>query len=129
MASIEVINWEKRLTMTKVEIIRFQLAIHCHIQKINISSADLDCLTTLKQKGTAELTSFCKVLTDMNIFKSSQSSRNAITRLEEKKLIVKDGQSKKRIYINPDIKIQGEGNILVDVKCFSPNKEIRHDTN
>jgi hypothetical protein len=143
MADIEVIKWNKVMTMSKSDIIRFQLIVHCYVQKIYISSADLDCLTLLGVKGSAELILFCEELcatkkskeskTKINkdqdklqrlmIFNSIQSSRNAITRLEELGLIIKEGRNKKRISIHPDIKVQNAGNILVDIKCFSPNKE------
>lgn len=124
MPEIQVINWEKRMTMTKQEIIQFQLLVHCHVQKIHISSADLDCLTLLGQKGSAELTGFCKLVAESNVFKTAQSSRNALGRLQEKGLIIIEGKSRKKLYLNPDIKIQGTGNILVDIKCFSPNKDV-----
>ena len=122
MPDLQVINWEKRLTMTKAEIIRFQLLVHCHVQKIHISSADLDCLTLLGEKGKVELTGFCEVLAKMKVFKTAQSSRNALTRLQDKSLVVKEGRSGKKVYVHPDIKIQGEGNIMVDIKCFSPDR-------
>ena len=121
---VEVVKWNKTVTMDRSEIIRFQVMIHCHFQKIHISSADLDCLTLLGKKGLAELTTFCELLTEEDIFKSIQSSRNAITRLQDKKLILKEGRNKKKISIHPDIKLQVSGNVLVDIKCFSPQKEL-----
>ncbi len=124
MAEIEVINWKKTLTMDKPEIIRFQLMVHCYVQKIdNISPALLDCMTLLGQEGTAGLISFCETLKEKGIFQSIQSSRNAIARLKEKNLVIKDG--KKKILLNPELMIQNSGNVLVDIKCFSPNKPIK----
>ena len=125
MADIEVINWKKTLTMDKPEIIRFQLMVHCYVQKIpNISPALLDCLTLLGQHGSTGLISFCETLTEKGIFRSTQSSRNAVVRLQDRNLIVKEGKSKKNISLNPDLMIQNSGNVLVDIKCFSPQKEI-----
>jgi hypothetical protein len=124
MAGVEVTKWNKTLTMTKLEIIRFQIMVHCHFQKIHISSADLDCLTLLGQEGLAELTAFCELLTQKSIFKSIQSSRNAITRLQDKKLIFKEGRNKKKVSVHPELKVQKNGNVLVDIKCFSPQKEL-----
>lgn len=129
MADIEVINWKKTLTMNKPEIIRFQLMVHCYVQKIsNISPALLDCLTLLGQQGSTGLISFCETLTEQGIFQSVQSSRNAIARLQDRKLVVKEGKNKKKISLNPEIMIQNTGNILVDVKCFSPQKDTKKDT-
>lgn len=125
MAEIEVIRWKKALTMNKAEVIRFQLMVHCYVQKIpNISPALLDCLTLLGQKGSTELISFCEELTEKSIFQSIQSSRNAIARLQERDLIVKEGKNKKKISLNPNLKIQNNGNVLVDIQCFSPQKDI-----
>jgi len=125
MADIEVIEWKKALTMNKTEIIRFQLMVHCYVQKIpNISPALLDCLTLLGQQGGTGLISFCETLTEKGIFQSIQSSRNAIARLQERKLVVKEGKNKKKILLNPELKIQNSGNVLVDIKCFSPQKDI-----
>lgn len=129
-AQIEVINWRKALTMSKPEIIRFQLMVHCYVEKIpNISPALLDCLTLLGQKGSTGLISFCETLKEHGIFESIQSSRNALARLEERRLIVKElkktseGKNKKHVSLNPELQIQNTGNVLVDIKCFSPNKE------
>lgn len=124
---VEVVKWNKTMTMTKSEIIKFQIIVHCHVQRIHISSADLDCLTLLGENGLAELTTFCELLTNKDIFKSIQSSRNAITRLQDKKLIFKEGRNKKKISIHPDLKIQRVGNILVDIKCFSPQNEVKKE--
>lgn len=125
MPEIEVINWQKALTMNKPEIIRFQLMVHCYVEKIpNISPALLDCMTLLGQEGSVGLISFCEDLTKKGIFQSIQSSRNAIARLRDKELVVKDGKNKKKISLHPSLKIQNSGNVLVDIKCFSPNKPI-----
>ena len=103
MAEVEVVKWNKIMTMTKPDIIRFQLIVHCHFQKLHISSADLDCLTLLGQKGSADLTAFCELLTEEDVFKSVQSSRNAITRLQDKRLVLKEGRNKKKILLHPEI--------------------------
>jgi len=132
MAEIQVVKWNKTIpNMDRSDIIRFQFMVHCYIQKTtNISPALLDCLTLLGLLGSAELLPFCEMLTERGIFQSIQSSRNAITRLQDKSLIVKQGKNKKLLCIHPDLKIQNKGNVLVDIKCFSPSKEnISNETN
>jgi hypothetical protein len=125
MAEVQVVKWNKTIpNMEKQDIIRFQFMVHCYIQKTsNISPALLDCLTLLGTLGSAELLPFCELLTGSGVFQSIQSSRNAITRLQDKGLIIKEGKNKKLLKINPELKIQNKGNVLVDIKCFSPNKE------
>jgi len=123
---VEVTKWNKAMpNVSKADIVRFQLMVHCHIQEVRISSADLECLTLLGLNGKVELTAFCDILTTEGVFKSIQSSRNAITRLQDKELIVKEGKNKKKIFINPVMKIQSVGNILVDIKFFSPQKTLQ----
>jgi hypothetical protein len=81
-----------------------------------VSDADLNCLTLLAIEGEQELTSFCNKASDKDIFSSTQSVRNCLTKAEKKSLIVKEGKNKKKISINPGIKVYASGNILLDFK-------------
>jgi hypothetical protein len=107
---------QKKIRMEVWDITKFQLAIHCHLHDISISSLDLNCLTLLALYGEKELTEFCEAAVEKKIFGSSQSVRNALAKAEKRKLIVKQGRSKKKIQINPEIRIQTNGNILLDYK-------------
>lgn len=127
--AVEVIKWNKAITMTKAEIIKFQVMVICHIRKIKISAADLECLGVLGQKGVVEYNWFCDYLSSERIFQSPQSSRNALSKLTDKKILLKSKDNRKMmIAINPELQIQGVGNILVDVKCFSPIKDLAVNT-
>ena len=55
---------------------------------------------------------------EKKIFKSSQSARNAVTKLSKKKLISKDGKSKKTIRLGKDMKIQDGGLVYLDFKIL-----------
>lgn len=110
---------DKRVKMDRDEIVKFQLITHCYLNKISVSEADLDCLALLAMEGEQELTSFCIKAHGKEIFSSQQSVRNCLTKAEKKNLIVKEGKNKKKIYINPDIKVFSEGNILLDYKFLS----------
>ena len=114
---------EKKVKMSKDEIIKYQILTHCFLNNIQISRSDLNCLCELAKKGMQELTSFCKEISDKNIFKSKQSVRNALTKAEKKNLIVKNGSNKKSIYINNDINIQTEGIIFLDFKIMGVETE------
>jgi len=109
---------EKKVKMSKDEIIKYQILTHCFLNNIQISKSDLDCLCELAKKGMQELTSFCKDISEKKIFKSKQSARNALTKAEKKNLITKNGSNKKTICINNDINIQTEGNIFLDFKML-----------
>ena len=110
---------DKRVRMSTWEIVKYQLMTHCYLFKIVVSEADLNCLTFLAMQGESELTSFCNKAHQMNIFSSTQSVRNCLTKAEKKNLIRKEGKNKKKIYINPEIKIHAKGNILLDFKFLS----------
>lgn len=110
---------DKRVKMSKWEIVKYQLLTHCYLNKINVSEADLNCLTYLSLEGDQELTNFCNKAYSKSIFSSIQSVRNCLTKAEKKGLIKKEGKNKKKIYINPDLKVFSEGNILLDFKFLS----------
>jgi hypothetical protein len=79
----------------------------------------------LSLSGPIELTHFCYDASsdEEMIFKSPQSVRNAINKAEKFKLVVKDDSNKKIILINPDLKIQVEGNILLDYKFLGDDSK------
>ena len=110
---------EKRMRLTTWQTVKYQLITHCYLYDIQVSDADLDCLTFLALEGEQELTSFCSKAFTKNIFSSTQSVRNCLTKAEKKNLIKKEGKNKKKIYIHPDIKIIAQGNILLDYKFLS----------
>lgn len=116
---------QKRIRMEIWDITKFQISVHCHLNDIPVSTLDLNCLTLLALSGERELTEFCKTAADKEIFGSSQSVRNAINKAEKRKLILKEGSSKKKIKINPGLKVQTEGNILLDYKIVRiESKEV-----
>jgi len=84
----------KNVKMDLWSIVKFQLAMHCHLKALNVSDQDLSCLTFLALSGEKELTEFCN------------------------DLIVKNGKNRKTINLNPDLKIQINGNILLDYKVL-----------
>lgn len=110
---------DKRGKMSKFDIVKYQILTHCFINKIKISEAALDCLTFLAIEGDQELTSFCNKAHTHKIFSSIQSVRNCLTRAEKKELIIKEGKNKKKIYVNPSMKIHCVGNIFLDFKFLS----------
>jgi hypothetical protein len=105
----------------KVDIdttIKYQIVTYCFFNNIKISNADLECLSELAKKEKVELTLFCNDVTDMGIFKSAQSARNAITKASKKNLVIKDGNNKKKIFVNKDLNIQIKGPVLLDYKIL-----------
>lgn len=110
---------DKKVRMSKWEIVKYQILTHCYLNKISVSEADLECLTYLALEGDQELTMFCNKAHTKEIFSSTQSVRNCIAKAEKKNLIKKEGKNKKKIFINPDLNVFSKGNILLDFKFLS----------
>lgn len=114
-----VIQVDKKVKLDKFEIIKFQILTYCFLSNIIISVSELTCLSMLAIEGEQELNSFCQKTHNLSIFKSSQTVRNTISKAEKNNLVIKEGKSKKKIKINPELKIQTEGNILLDYKFLA----------
>ena len=113
----------KTVRMDLWNIVRFQIATHCTLKELNVSDLDLNCLTFLALGGEQPLTEFCDAATKNKIFGSSQSVRSAITKAEKKDLVIKNGGYNKLIKLNPDLKVQTNGNILLDFKFVRVESE------
>ena len=108
----------KRVKMPKWDVVKFQILTHCYINRIAMSESDLNCLTLLSFNQPVELTSFCYDASAEEewIFKSPQTVRNCINKAEKNGLVIKDPKNKRIIMLNPNLKVQTEGNILLDYK-------------
>jgi hypothetical protein len=86
-----------------------------------MSESDLNCLTLLSFNEPIELTHFCYDASSEEdwIFKSPQTVRNCINKAEKNNLIIKDSTNKKVIMLNPQLKIQTTGTILLDYKFLA----------
>lgn len=128
---------EKTVYMTKSDIIRYQILTHCFINRIAISKCDLDCLMLLGIYEEQELAEFCarEEISDelikhetwykdefkskgkkKGLFGSAQTVRNFLTRQEKIGLIVKVGNSRKKIKLNPEIGIVSNGSLVLNYK-------------
>jgi hypothetical protein len=113
---------ESKIMMGLYDIVKYQILTYCYTKRIQVNESDLDCLTILAMLGETELTEFCLVATEKRIFKSTQAVRNCIVKLEKVNLVQKEGKTKKKILVNPDMKLLNAGNILI------VNKFIYFDT-
>jgi hypothetical protein len=89
---------DKKVRMSKWDIVKYQILTHCYLNKISVSEADLNCLTYLALEGDQELTNFCVKAHVKDIFSSIQSVRNCLTKAEKKNIIKKEGKNKKKIF-------------------------------
>lgn len=116
MAKLTIVD--KKSQVSVWSILKLQIMIHCELNGINISEADSNALVHLIKLGETELSFFCiEASSDARMFKSAQSVRNFVSKAEKQKLIVKKGNTKKKISINPDLGIVTEAeNLLIDYK-------------
>jgi len=135
MAKVNLVD--KKVQMRLAEIIKFQLISHCYINRITLSELDLDCLTELGLLGQAELGEFCSLMAEKRLQErleiwandpeksvstrpsaSPQTIRNVLIKVEKENLLKKEGTSRKKISLSPDLKIQTSGNIVLNYKVF-----------
>jgi len=133
MAKAKVVT--KKVRMDLDDVIRYQLITHCFINRIMLSRAEIDCLTILGQLGDYELAEFCllpqvsdellknKMGADYNknehkigIFVSAQTVRNFIKKAYDNALVHKEGTSRKKIQVSPNLQMLFEGTIVLDYK-------------
>lgn len=116
---------QKRVKMPKWDLVKYQILTHCYINKVSLSESDLDCLTLLSFNQPIELTDFCYDASSEEgwIFKSPQTVRNSINKSEKNQLIMRDENNKKVIMLNPNMKVQTEGTILLDFKFLANDSQ------
>ena len=105
----------------KVDInqtVKYQILTYCFFNNILLTKTDLDFLAELSFNPKIEIAKFYNLLTEKGIFKSSQSARNAISKIERKGLLSKMGTNKKTIVINKTINVQTSGLVLLDYKIL-----------
>jgi len=66
--------------------------------------------------GECNIKKFCEAIVERKIFTSVESTRNVLIHIQKKGLSVKRGGYWKTIRLHPDMCIQTEGIILVDIK-------------
>lgn len=116
MAKFNVVD--KKVRMGLYDIVRYQILVYCYVNRVQVTDSDLECLATLAVTGESDLTEFCLLITEKRIFKSTQSVRNCLVKLEKNSLISKEGKTKKKIGISPKMTVQTKGNILINNKFF-----------
>lgn len=120
-----VVRKTGRLTSGK-DVVMFQLITYIFLKNIRLSNCEMECLVQLGMMGVQDLSSFCvnPVISDEKIkdsreyeteysskgmksglFKSAQAVRNVIKKCGNKGLILKEGKSRKRIQLHPDLGI------------------------
>jgi hypothetical protein len=109
----------KKTKFSVREGLEFQLLTYCFINKYNISIAERKTLVELVIHQPAPLKDFCTHITSLTIFKTTQSTRNAISKLERMGLIVKQGKGKKDVTLNPECGVVNKPTVLLDFQFLA----------
>tara|TARA_R110000796_G_scaffold119418_2_gene233566 strand:+ start:430 stop:801 length:372 start_codon:yes stop_codon:yes gene_type:complete len=121
MAIVNKVDFKLKVSINNT--IKYQILTFCFFEDISISNSDLEFLATLARNPNMEIAKFCILLTELVIFKSPQSARNAISKAERKNLIVKTGSNKKTIVLNKSMNVQKDGLVLLDYKILGSESQ------
>lgn len=114
MAKTKVVD--KVIQQDLFEIVKFQIMLHCHLNNIVLNQSELSCLTLLGCVGEMQLITFCRLAVEKELYTTPTAVNNCLARVEKSKLFIKKGGGKKIIFLNPELKIQTKGNILLNLK-------------
>ena len=92
--------------------------LYCYFKNLVVSDADCNCLTLLAAIGESDLTEFCNLAAEHSIFKSTQTVRNCLIKMEKMGLISKKARSKKKIALEPELMVMSRGNVLLNYKIL-----------
>ena len=110
---------DKKVRSNRDKVIMYQILTYCFFNNIKVSGTELELLTELSKNNGIEINDLCEQLSVKSIYRTKQSARNAISKVEKKDLILKNGDArKKRVYISSDINVETEGVILLDIKIL-----------
>ena len=107
---------EKKAFMSLRELVKFQILTHCYIEKVSLNDSELDCLALLSMEHPIEINEFCKKVVTDGIFKSTQTARNCLVKLDDLKLLEKEGKNKKILHLSKSLLVYHQGNIVFNVK-------------
>lgn len=115
---MESIKIEKKVKLNKFEIVKYQLMHHCFMNKIKLNETEMNCLALLGEVGQVRLTDFGVMAVEKGILGNPATVHNCMSKIEKSGLFIKKGTGKIIIYLNPDLQIKSEGNILLELKIF-----------
>jgi hypothetical protein len=109
---------DKQVPLSLKEVIKFQINMHCFINKIRLSPAQLDCLALLGLYGDMNMSDFCSEVVSEEIFGNVQTTRNFITKCVKDGLVVRSGLGNKLVSISKELELLTEGTILLNLKVY-----------
>lgn len=104
--------------LSKFEIVKYQLIHYCFMKKVKINDTELDILSYLGELGKIRMSVFCEKAAKKGLLGTHQAVNTCLGKLLRSDLYVKEGVGKKKIYLNPKLKIYAEGNIVITIKLI-----------
>lgn len=96
---------------SQFKMVKLQFMLHCFLQDINLSNADLDCLTYLAIHGCTNKA--LEEIVEQKIFKTVQAARNCRAKLTKLRFLINDGDGRR---LNPELSVGIDHIILLDIK-------------
>ncbi len=110
---------DKKVRSSRNKVITYQILTYCFFKNIKVTNTELDLLTELSMNDGMEINELCEQLSLKSIYRTKQSARNAISKVEKKTLLFKDGDvRKKKIWISKEMNIETSEAILLDMKVL-----------
>ncbi len=110
---------DKVQQLDQSNIVKYQIVTHCFLNEIFLTNTELECLTLLGCRGKMRCNEFCTLAAEVGILGSAIAVHNCLRRIEKSKLVSRKrgGEEKKLlIFLNPELGIQTEGNIILNYK-------------
>lgn len=114
MAQVTIVD--KKLVMSLIDIVRFQLNIYCFAENIKLSPSQLNTLAHLGVWGEMNISDFCEEIVRADIFGNPQTVRNFILTAVKLNLVERTGMGNKIIKMSDKLELKTEGNILINLK-------------
>ncbi len=96
---------------SQFKMVKLQFILYCFLNDVNLSNADLDCLTHMAIKGFGN--NILEEVVKNKVFKTTQTARNCRTKLTKLGLLVNDSEGRR---LNPTLSIGIDNIILLDMK-------------
>lgn len=120
---------EQRVSMSKKEIISFQILFYGFANDIYLNKNRLEVLTLLGLWGKMNISDFCQEISDRRIFSSSQAVRNYILECIKDDLVIRSGAGNKIIEISDKLELLVDDRIYINMKLYTDESEASEGVN
>lgn len=113
---------DKKVELSLLDIVRYQIHFYCFINNIRIAPAQLDALAYLGMWGEINISDFCQEITDIELFTNTQTVRNFIIKCVKSGYILRKGTGNKNIELSEIFDLHRTGTMLINLKVYHVDK-------